>query len=320
MQIKNLKIGARLGIAFGLLLVLMAFMTIMGMWRLHDVAMATSQMEEATLKERMAQEWIRGIATNTVRTFARLKANNPEEEKILSAEMTAVSAQVSKVQKELEPLILSDEGKKMLAAVAEQRKTYSAIRDNAFKLKAEGSPDLNSFVETKLKPVAGSYIQSVQGVVDFQKTIFERTKKHVDEIYEAGRNLLIIVGLVALALGVVMALFLTRSITRPLHHAVSVARVVASGDLTGRIRVDSHDETGQLLQALKEMNDSLTSSISQVRSGVDTIATASNQIASGNLDLSSRTEEQASSLEETASSMEELTSTCLLYTSDAADE
>ena len=95
MQIKNLKIGARLGIAFGLLLVLMAFMTIMGMWRLHDVAMATSQMEEATLKERMAQEWIRGIATNTVRTFARLKANNPEEEKILSAEMTAVSAQVS---------------------------------------------------------------------------------------------------------------------------------------------------------------------------------------------------------------------------------
>ena len=156
MQIKNLKIGARLGIAFGLLLVLMAFMTIMGMWRLHDVAMATSQMEEATLKERMAQEWIRGIATNTVRTFARLKANNPEEEKILSAEMTAVSAQVSKVQKELEPLILSDEGKKMLAAVAEQRKTYSAIRDNAFKLKAEGSPDLNSFVETKLKPVAGS--------------------------------------------------------------------------------------------------------------------------------------------------------------------
>ena len=73
--------------------------------------------------------------------------------------------------------------------------------------------------------------------------------------------------------------------------------------------MDSHDETGQLLQALKEMNDSLTSSISQVRSGVDTIATASNQIASGNLDLSSRTEEQASSLEETASSMEELTST-----------
>ncbi|RBA24876.1 methyl-accepting chemotaxis protein [Herminiimonas fonticola] len=309
MKIKNLKIGARLGMAFGLLLVLMAFMTVMGVWRLQDVAQATGLMEEATVKERMAQQWIRGIATNTVRTFARLRTTNPEEEKILAAEMTAVSADVSKVQKELEPLVHSDEGKQMLAAVAEQRKTYSAIRDATFKLKAEGSANLNNIIDTKMTPAAESYIKSVQDVVDFQKTVFEQSKKQVDEIYEAGRNLLIVLGLIALALGVVLAWILTRSITQPLSYAVSVARVVASGDLTGQIQVDSRDETGQLLQALKDMNDSLTGSITQVRSGVDTIATASNQIASGNLDLSSRTEEQASSLEETASSMEELTST-----------
>jgi methyl-accepting chemotaxis protein len=73
--------------------------------------------------------------------------------------------------------------------------------------------------------------------------------------------------------------------------------------------VVSKDETGQLLQALKDMNESLVGIVTEVRSGTATIATASNEIASGNLDLSSRTEQQASSLEETASSMEELTST-----------
>jgi len=309
MKIRNLKIGARLGIAFTLLLVLMAFMTVMGVWRLQDVAQATTQMEEATSKERMVHDWIRGISTNSVRTFSRLRTSNPEDEKILAAEMAAVSSDVSRIQKELEPLILSAEGKKMLSIIAEQRKIYSGVRDDAFKLKAEGSADLSKFIETKMKPAASSYVQSVQDLVDFQKTIFERTKSHVDEIYEAGRNMLIVLGVITLALGVVMAWFLTRSITRPLNYAVSVAHVVASGDLTGRIQIDSRDEAGQLLQALKEMNDNLTSSIAQVRSGVDTIATASNQIASGNLDLSSRTEEQASSLEETASSMEELTST-----------
>lgn len=309
MQIKNLKIGVRLGIAFGLLLVLMAFMTAMGIWRLQDVANATSVMEEATIKERLSQKWVEGIATNTVRTFARMRSNNPEEEQTLALEMKAVSADVSKVQKELEELIASDEGKKMIALVADQRKTYSAIRDATFKLKEEGSAELKNAIDTKMKPAAESYIKSVENVVDFQKNIFEQSKKQVDEIYEAGRNLLIVLGLVALALGVVLAWILTRSITKPLSYAVSVARVVASGDLTSQIQVDSRDETGQLLQALKDMNDSLTASITQVRSGVDTIATASNQIASGNLDLSSRTEEQASSLEETASSMEELTST-----------
>src|SRR5213079_3421425 len=69
------------------------------------------------------------------------------------------------------------------------------------------------------------------------------------------------------------------------------------------------DETGQLMQALKAMNESLSTDVAEVRQGTGTIANASGQIASGNQDLSSRTEEQASSLEQTAASMEELTST-----------
>ena len=99
-----------------------------------------------------------------------------------------------------------------------------------------------------------------------------------------------------------------RSITSPLNAAVKVAQTVAAGDLSSRIEVKSKDETGQLFQALKDMNDSLANIVGQVRTGTDTIATASSQIAAGNMDLSSRTEEQASSLEETAASMEELTS------------
>jgi len=115
--------------------------------------------------------------------------------------------------------------------------------------------------------------------------------------------------LLALAFGVATTLWLTRSITRPIGEAVQVARSVASGDLTSRIEVTSRDETGQLMEALRDMNDSLSRIVAEVRSGTESIASASSQIASGNMDLSSRTEAQASSLEETASSMEELTST-----------
>jgi methyl-accepting chemotaxis protein len=77
------------------------------------------------------------------------------------------------------------------------------------------------------------------------------------------------------------------------------------------VEVKRKDETGQLLQALKVMNDSLRKIVGEVRGSTDAISTASQQIAAGNEDLSSRTEQQASSLEETASSMEELTSTVL---------
>jgi methyl-accepting chemotaxis protein len=128
---------------------------------------------------------------------------------------------------------------------------------------------------------------------------------------EARETLVLIVALAlaALLLSVIVGVLASRSITGPLDEAVSVARRVANGDLTSDIAVRSTDETGQLLQALKEMNDSLLNIVGNVRTGTDTIATASSQIASGNLDLSARTEQQASALEETASSMEELTST-----------
>ena len=136
-----------------------------------------------------------------------------------------------------------------------------------------------------------------------------RSSASADATYATSRASLIglLVGIVAV--GMLLALWVARSVARPLVEAVGVARQVAAGDLTAHIVVQSQDETGQLMQALKDMNASLQNLVGQVRSGTDTIATASSQIAAGNQDLSSRTEQQASSLEETASSMEELTST-----------
>ena len=122
-------------------------------------------------------------------------------------------------------------------------------------------------------------------------------------------NTIVIGGLLTVALAAVLAWILSRSIVGPLSHAVRIARTVASGDLSSRIESNSRDETGQMLQALGDMNQSLLNIVGEVRRGTDTIATATSEIARGNQALSSRTEQQASSLEETASSMEELTGT-----------
>jgi methyl-accepting chemotaxis protein len=127
--------------------------------------------------------------------------------------------------------------------------------------------------------------------------------------FQQARIISIVLLAANIAGGMLLALWVARVVARPLREAVSLARDVADGDLTRSIEVSSACETGQLLQALKDMTHNLQRLVAQVRTGTDTIATASSEIASGNQDLSSRTEQQASSLEETASSMEELTST-----------
>jgi methyl-accepting chemotaxis protein len=154
-----------------------------------------------------------------------------------------------------------------------------------------------------------AYFDALDTLLEYQGDLMNTAGKEAEAAAHSARIMISILAGLAVLLGGLAAWLITRTITRPINQAVKIAQTVAAGDLTSHIEVTSKDETGQLLQALKDMNDSLSKIVGQVRSGTDTIATASSQIAAGNLDLSSRTEEQASSLEETASSMEELTST-----------
>jgi methyl-accepting chemotaxis protein len=114
---------------------------------------------------------------------------------------------------------------------------------------------------------------------------------------------------IALVLATIGAVWLQRSIMRPLTKAIALAGHIASGRLENRIVVDSGGEFGQLLTALKDMDDKLTETVRDIKKSTESVAVASSQIASGNVDLSARTEQQAASLEETAASMTELTQT-----------
>ena len=311
MKIADLRIGTRLSSAFGLLLVLLAVTLATALWQLGHVAEAKTVMRGASHKATLAEQWMQAIATNSVRTIARIKSTDAADEQYFESEMKVVSARASAVQKELEALVTSEKGKALLAAVAQQRKDYIAVRDETFRRKPEllASGELNAFVSGKLVPQMNRYTRAVEEVLAYQESLIQAADARIDDVYAASRNFLMAIGLAALVCGVVTGVLLIRSITRPLARAVNLAQQVAAGDLTADIDVNSRDEVGALLAALKGMNANLLKTVSEVRTSTDTIVTASKEIAAGNLDLSARTEQQASSLEETASSMEELTGT-----------
>ena len=185
--------------------------------------------------------------------------------------------------------------------------------------------------EAKQKELFVAFFQQYHA----SEPLFDKAEQTLDKIIELNENIaagavrtggaavvsaeraMAVTALVAMALAIVIAWYITLAITRPIESAVKVAQTVAAGDLTSDIAVETREETGQLLQALKDMNAGLVNVVAQVRKGTDAIAGATSEIASGNMDLSSRTEEQASSLEETASSMEELTSTVRHNTDNA---
>ena len=308
MILTNIRIGVRLGAAFAAVLAMVAAMVAVGMVELASIDHDRTAMRGAAYKHQLAQQWLGAIASNAVRTYARVKSGSPADERYFETEMKAVSARVTAIQKEIEPLITSTEGKRLFNAVGAARKEYASIRDEAFAAKAAGSPQLGALVEGTLLPAMNRYVAAVQQVAAYQESLVADANAAIDATYAQARALLLAIGAAALALGALLAWILTRSITVPLARALTLAETVAGGDLTASISSDARDELGQLLRALATMNTSLLATVTEVRIGTDTISTASREIAAGNLDLSVRTEQQASSLEETAASLEELTS------------
>ncbi|AUX93810.1 methyl-accepting chemotaxis protein [Mixta gaviniae] len=120
-------------------------------------------------------------------------------------------------------------------------------------------------------------------------------------------------------LGTVMALViavivlcwfgLQRILLLPLQNVIQHIQAIAAGDLTQPIEVEGRNEMSLLAASLKNMQQELVRTVSDVRDGSDAIYTGASEITAGSNDLSSRTEQQAASLEQTAASMEELTAT-----------
>ncbi|MEW7850353.1 methyl-accepting chemotaxis protein [Massilia aurea] len=162
------------------------------------------------------------------------------------------------------------------------------------------------------KQINPTYNKSTAAFNAMQTLMSERNVRQGKELHQelAMLNAVVIAAIVvAILLSIGAGLYLVRAINRPLMQAVAVARRVADGDLSVQAPVESTNEFGQLLVALRDMTSSLAGIVKDVRNGSEVIAAASTQIAAGNMDLSSRTEQQASAIEETAASVEELTST-----------
>ena len=311
MKLSNVKVGARLGLGFGAVLLLVVLVVGFSLSRLQLMHTDSDQTLNGQYPKVAAVNVI-GAKISVITQAMRdaLLATDRDE---IARELARI-AEVRKVVVErlefLDKSIHSAKGRELYVTLTTARGKYVVAQDLFLKRMAEGrSEEAKNILLLDIKPLQVAYFDALDQLAAYQISLMQASGKEVVAAYDSSVVWLLALAAGAILFGAFVAWSITRSITVPLNEAVRIAQTVANGDLSSTIVVHSKDETGRLLQALKDMNANLQKIVSEVRTGTDTIATASSQIASGNLDLSSRTEQQASSLEETASSMEELTST-----------
>ena len=307
----NSRISTRLAASFGFVLLLILILAGVGIWRMETASAFMKNIIQVRFgTERAMTEWNKLTSMNALRTIAAAKAGNAQTEAYFKDQMQATSVRISELQKQVTSRITDPGAKTMLAAVGQKRAAYVGARAAAMKAKSAGDLDAaRQFFDKDMTGYLEAYVGSVDALLAYEKRLIDKNMQEQLSDNRAGMMLVAGVAVLAILAGLIFAWLITRSIVRPLRRAVGLAQTVSSRDLSATIEDGGRDETGQLLSALKQMNESLTSVVQEVRSGADAIAGASGQIAAGNADLSSRTEEQASSLAETAATMEQLTAT-----------
>ncbi|EGI77530.1 methyl-accepting chemotaxis protein [Hylemonella gracilis] len=309
MKLSNLKISARLTLAFSALLFITATITVVGTSRLGALSKTSDQIASVEMQRALlAQSWWMRTSMNWVRASSALKTHDANYQAELDRDMSATSKLIGEDQKQLVELITDAKGKELMDTIARNRKVYVDARTALIKRQQAGE-DIMARVDAELLPLAQTYLRSLEDIADHARDLLAQTQKRAHATAEQSQWALSVGATLAVLLGMVLAMAVARSIVRPMREAVGVTQRIADGDLTARIESQAQDETGELLRALGAMSDRLRTVVAEVRTGVEAVSTASQEIATGNADLSARTEQTAANLQETAASMEELTAT-----------
>ncbi|MDP3224015.1 MAG: methyl-accepting chemotaxis protein, partial [Rubrivivax sp.] len=311
MNLQQLKIGPRLALGYGFVVVLLAMIVAVSIFRLNGLAKENSRLLELQRRAAVADEWRGLVHLNASRALAVAKSGgNKDVNDFFAPPMQATSDRISKLQKELTGVVDSDKGKELLAAIGARRQVYvDARKDVLEQLKAGDTAQAHALLAAKMLPASEAYVGAIEVLAAYQQSrVAAGTESVVTEVKRA-ELIIAAIGLLAALLAVATAWLITRSVVQPLRQGIEATQRIASGDLTQPVAAQGRDEVADLLRSLGTMQSTLAQTVARVRSSSESIGTASVQIASGNLDLSTRTEQTASNLQQAASSLEEITGT-----------
>ena len=308
---KNLNIGARLGLGFAVVIVLLLVMTFTSLTRMGEAGALTNRLVNTSMKNQAAvAEWRTLTEVNNAIMDTIYHGADAGIVAEYEPRLRANIQRANELQADVDANLVNAKVRVYLDRAKALRANFSQAREDVLKARLANDPAaIEQAYKGRFEPASKAFVDALDEFAKQQSTATAGVGTKILDSFAETRVILIALGIVAVVFGIACAIFITRTITAPLGRALEVAERVAAGDLTSRFERNRRDEVGQLMDALGRMNASLAAIVGQVRDGTATIARASDEIASGNQDLSSRTEQQASSLEETAASMEELTAT-----------
>jgi methyl-accepting chemotaxis protein len=261
----NWKIGTRIAAGFAVVILLAVALGIFAYTKVGTIEKSSGEISENTLPSVFLVSEIRkGVLTQYIELNQYLQADKAEKPQ-LESEILATRATNGEKLNQLEKLIVSEHGRILLENFKEARQGFASSMDEILRLGRMGGDTANKeaadTMRQRVDPAYKKYVDSAEALEIFKRDAGEQDGRNVQADVSSARTGIPIVLALAVLLASGIALFIIRSITKPLAQAVDLIGHVSEGDLTHKTQAASQDELGQMLQSMNAMVENLKASV-----------------------------------------------------------
>lgn len=311
MKSSNVKIGVRLGIGFGIILVLLVILGIFSVTRLSFVNGKVQHVTDDRWPKVKALAEVKdnvNIAARAMRNM--ILSNDPDVVQKEKKRIQDAREANAKRLEEMGKTITSNEDKALMTKVLDKRPAYLTSQKLVIELiesnkRDEAAQELFGSVRKS----QSEYFAAMDELIAFQGTAMDKEGDGVEATVKSTRTLTIVLLVLASILSALVAIIITRSITRPVAELVAANEKLADGDLTVAITVTGTDEIGQLADSSRRVIDNLKDILNKVASTSSQVASASNQLQTTAEQIATGAEEVASQTSTVATASEEMAAT-----------
>ncbi len=261
MSVANLKVGTRLGLGFGVVILLLIVILSVG---IENMSTMNSETQLIVSDRYVKVELANKILINTL-DIGRLMRNlvlvsAPEKQQQNRQEIDKDRADNKDDLDKLDKLITSPKGRDLFKVVSEARANLQEKYGTFFDLEKKDQKAAVEFLLGNFVPANNTFIKAIEGLSAYQAELMNESAKQSEVSYGNSKTLMISLGLIAILLGVGIAVWIVRNLMKQLGGepdvAARIALAVANGDLTAKIDLRAGD-TSSIMAAMKQMQDAI---------------------------------------------------------------
>lgn len=309
MNIRSLNIAPRAGLGFGLLALMVFALGAFALLQMSNMRAQSDEVDNNWLPSVMAVgEMSQDMLRLRALTMRLLLNRDPKALEQNIAKLDELRSGLSEAQQRYDGLIVLPEERVLFERFKGAEHKYLELQAQVLQLSAQNRvAEASTILNDQMSPLADEIAATLRELVELNKQNAGLATEAARLVFKQSQLWVAVMIAMAALITVGLALLLTRSIVVPLSQSLSVAEVVAGGDLTGDIHITGKDEPARLLQALKSMQHNLRDTIRRISESSTQLASAAEELSSVTEDATRGLHQQSQEIEQAATAVNQMT-------------